>query len=263
MPYIQVHDLDVFYEKMGVGETVIFLHSGYSRGILAFASQMPDFQKLYTCYFPDFRGHGRTKCASLEWNSPQLAEDIVQFMDLLNIPKAHLIGYSLGANVGLYMAVHHPDKTASLTTIGSGGFCDPTGVEQFEPEWLEENGHHEFINQMIERHEEAHRGNWREYLRQSAIDWRLYPHLSEEQLSGIRCPALFITGEHDPFAGEERVERLSSLVKGSQYFVVAAGSHRPHMLRESPIVVNDRILQFLQSNPMHGTGALSDNAPND
>lgn len=45
MPYVQVKNLEMFYEKMGVGENVIFLHSGYSRGILAFASQMLDFQK--------------------------------------------------------------------------------------------------------------------------------------------------------------------------------------------------------------------------
>ena len=251
MPYIRVKDLEMFYEKMGLGEPVLFLHSGYSRGILAFASQMLDFQKRYACYFPDFRGHGRTRCDSLEWNTPRLADDISEFMDRLNIPKAHLIGYSLGANVGLYLAVEHPDKVATLTTIGTGGVCDPTGVEEYEPDWLMQNGPRKFIDQMMERHEEAHRGNWYEFLRQSAIDWRLYPQLSDEQLSGIRCPALFITGEHDPFAGEERVKRLSSLVRGSRYLVVPGGSHRPHMLRESPVYVNDSILEFLAANPIH------------
>ncbi|WP_245624953.1 alpha/beta fold hydrolase [Paenibacillus stellifer] len=82
------------YEKMGNGDNVIFLHSSYSRGILAFASQMLDFQKQYTCYFPDFRGHGRTRCESLEWSTPRIADDIIDFMDQLNTAAAHLIGYS-------------------------------------------------------------------------------------------------------------------------------------------------------------------------
>jgi pimeloyl-ACP methyl ester carboxylesterase len=90
--YIQVKDLEMFYEKMGVGDPVIFLHSGYSRGILAFASQILDFQNKYTCYFPDFRGHGRTKCESLEWNSPQIADDLLEYMNRLSVKKAHLIG---------------------------------------------------------------------------------------------------------------------------------------------------------------------------
>ncbi|WP_176706352.1 alpha/beta fold hydrolase [Paenibacillus hemerocallicola] len=250
MPYVQVKDLEMFYEKMGFGDPVIFLHSGYSRGILAFASQMLDFQKKYTCYLPDFRGHGRTRCDSLEWNSPQIADDILAYMDQMSIARAHLIGFSLGANVGLYMAVDHPDRVATLTTIGTSGFCDPAGVEEFEPEWIIRNGRQDFIDHMTERHEEAHRGNWQEHVRQSAIDWRLYPQLSEEQLGGIGCPALFISGEHDPFAGEERLIALSSLVKGSKYLIVPGGSHRPHMVRENPVYVNDAILEFLASNPI-------------
>lgn len=250
MPYLRVKDLEMFYEKMGVGETVIFLHSGYSRGILAFASQILDFQRKYTCYFPDFRGHGRTRSESLAWSTPQIADDILEFMDQLHISQAHLIGYSLGANVGLYIAVNKPERVATLTTIGTGGFCDPTGVEEFEPEWLIQTRQQDFINQMIERHEEAHKGNWQQFMRQSAIDWRLYPQLTKDQLSSISCPALFITGEHDKFAGEERIKLLSSLVKGSRYLIVSGGSHRPHMLRESPIFVNDSILDFLASNPI-------------
>lgn len=50
------------------------------------------FQANYTCYFPDFRGHGRTRCNSLEWSTPVIADDIIDFMDQLNIDAAHLIG---------------------------------------------------------------------------------------------------------------------------------------------------------------------------
>lgn len=86
--------------------------------------------------------------------------------------------------------------------------------------------------------------NWEEHLRQSARDWRLYPQLTREQLNSIRCPALLITGEHDPFAGEARISALRVLVSGSKYLVVPGGSHQPHTLRESPIFVNDAILTF-------------------
>jgi len=249
MPYIQVKDMEMFYEKMGVGETVIFLHSGYSRGILAFASQMLDFQRKYTCYFPDFRGHGRTRCESLEWSTPQIADDVIELMNQLELSTAHLIGYSLGANVGLYVAVNHPDRVATLTTIGTSGFCDPTGVEKFEPEWLVENGQQDTINQMTERHMEAHRGNWQQHMRQAAEDWRRYPQLTEEQLSSMKCPALLITGEHDPFVGEKKIKHLSSLVTGSSCLVVPGGSHRPHMLGENPTFVNETIFTFLETYP--------------
>ncbi|MEK3724137.1 alpha/beta fold hydrolase [Paenibacillus sp. FSL H8-0034] len=250
MPYLQLKDLEMYYEKMGVGDPIIFLHSHFSRGILAFASQMLDFQKNYTCYFPDFRGHGRTRCESLEWCTPQLADDILHFMDALDIPKAHLIGYSCGSNVALYCAVKERQRIATLTTIGTSGFADSKGADDYEPERLIKYERYDMINQMIERHEEAHLGNWQEFMRQSAKDWRLYPQLTKEQLSNISCPAFFISGEYDEFAGEERIKLLSSLVKGSTYFVVSGGSHRPHMIREYPTLVNDAILQFLKMHPI-------------
>jgi pimeloyl-ACP methyl ester carboxylesterase len=227
----------------------------YSRGILAFASQLLDFQRKFTCYYPDFRGHGRTRCESLEWNTPQLAVDIVGYMDTLNIPKAHFVGYSLGASVAMYCAVNNPDRVGTLTTIGTSGFCDRTGVEEFEPEWLIEHMQYDTINAMIERHEDAHRGNWQEFMRQSAIDWRLYPQLAEEQIRSIRCPALLIAGEHDNFVDENKLMYLSSLIKGSKHLVVPGGSHRPHMLREQPILVNDAMIEFIEANPLHSSGS--------
>ena len=250
MPYFQNNDLAMYYEQLGVGEPVIFLHSGYSRGILAFACQMLDFQQSYTCYFPDFRGHGRTKCASLEWNTPQLAEDILALMDGLQIAKAHLVGYSLGGNVALYCAVTAPEKVATLTTIGCSGFADPTGADDFEPEQLISSGQQGIIDHMLANHMDAHGGNWQEFMRQSAEDWREYPQLTVEQLQSICCPALFIAGEHDPFARDEQLKYLCSLVTGSRYWIVPGGSHRPHMLREKPQLVNDEILGFLKSHPI-------------
>lgn len=248
MPQVKVNDLNQFYEKMGSGDPIIFLHSSYSRGLLAFSSQILDFQNTYTCYFPDFRGHGRTRCESLEWSTPQLAADIVAFMDKLNIERAHLIGYSMGANVGLYLASGNPERVMTLTTIGTSGFCNPEGAEEFEPERLLEQGKLEIINQMIERHEEAHQGNWQEFMRQSAYDWRRYPDLTEEQLSSISCPVLIIAGEHDTYAVADKLIHLSSLIKRSDCLIVPGASHRPHMGREQPVLVNDRILHFLKTN---------------
>jgi pimeloyl-ACP methyl ester carboxylesterase len=250
MPTIQLADLEIYYESLGVGEPLLFLHSGYSRGILAFACQMLDFQQNYTCYFPDFRGHGRTKCASLEWSMPRLAEDMINFLDALHIPRAHLFGYSLGGSVALYMAVQAPERVATLTTIGCSGFVDPRGADDFEAEQLLKNEQYAIIAHMTANHVEAHRGNWQEFMRQSAQDWRLYPQLTIEQLRGIRCPAYFIGGETDSFATEKQLQTLSELVEGSRYWVVPGCSHRPHMLREKPGEVNDEVLRFIKEHSM-------------
>ena len=69
MPYADINGLNIYYEEFGRGETVLFLHSHFSRGLLAFSGQILPFSGKYRCLFPDFRGHGRTTCDDLTWNS--------------------------------------------------------------------------------------------------------------------------------------------------------------------------------------------------
>lgn len=245
MPYLQCSNLEIYYEQMGVGDPVLFLHSGFSRGILAFASQMLDFQRKYTCYFPDFRGHGRTRCDSLGWSTPQHVEDIAEFMDRLHITKAHVIGYGMGGGVALHLAVSHPHRLVSLTSIGQCGFVAAEGSEEFEPEWLLQNGRNDFIHSMIERHMDAHQGNWQEFLREKVKDWRTYPRLNDEELRSIACPTLFIAGQYDELAPEEDLKRATALIHNSRYVIVSGCSHRPHMSGENPVFVNDTILDFI------------------
>lgn len=97
MPYIQLNDLELYYEEYGKGETVLFLHSHFSRGVIAFAGQIKAFSAHYRCLFPDFRGHGKTKAKSLEWNSRMLADDMAELIDALKLKSVHIIGYSCGA----------------------------------------------------------------------------------------------------------------------------------------------------------------------
>jgi len=49
MPYAKLNDLNMFYEEFGRGETVLFLHSHFSRGLLAFSGQILPFSGRYRC----------------------------------------------------------------------------------------------------------------------------------------------------------------------------------------------------------------------
>lgn len=131
MPYVNLRDVNIYYEEFGRGETILFLHSHFSRGLLAFSGQILPFSGRYRCLFPDFRGHGRTTSESLEWNSRKIADDMADFLDALNIKNAHLIGYSCGAYVGCYMASKYPEKVKSLITIGGAAYARPDGADDF------------------------------------------------------------------------------------------------------------------------------------
>ena len=49
------------------------------------------------------------------------ADDVIAFMDALNIEKAHLLGYSDGGEVVMVMAGKYPDRVASIAAWGAVG----------------------------------------------------------------------------------------------------------------------------------------------
>ena len=243
MPYIEIDNLQLYYEDFGRGEPILFLHSSFSRGLLSFGAQIQPLQEKFRCIIPDFRGHGRTICDDLKWNSRKLSEDMIAFLDKLEMKRIHLVGYSMGAYVGMYMASKYPERVRSFISIGGGVTPNPNGSGNYLPEEVLRRNDKEFIEEITLRHFDAHKGNWQEFLRQTVVDWRNHPNMSDEEWQAIRCPVLFINGENDSFGS---CKELKAKVPHAEIFEVKDCGHRPHFAMEHAKEVNERILKFLK-----------------
>lgn len=51
-----------------------------------------------------------------------LANDAISILDAYNLPTAHIVGASMGGFIGQILAIKHPEKVASLTSISSGPY---------------------------------------------------------------------------------------------------------------------------------------------
>lgn len=242
MPYTKQNDVNIYYEEFGRGETVLFLHSHFSRGLLAFSGQILPFSGHYRCIYPDFRGHGRTTSENLQWDSRIIADDMAQFLDAMGIEQAHLIGYSCGAYVGCYMAANYPERVKSLVTIGGAVYPRPDGADDFLPENLLRKGNTDFIEDMKLRHQDAHKGDWQTYLKMTVADWKNHPNLSDTEWKNIKCPAFFINGENDSLGS---CAELHEKVPHSRICEVKGSGHRPHFVGERAEEINAMILGFL------------------
>jgi len=67
----------------------------------------------------DPRGIGNTTLGSKPYTPSQLANDTTGLMDALKIPKAAVMGYSLGSYIAQQVTMMHPDRVNSLILIGS------------------------------------------------------------------------------------------------------------------------------------------------
>lgn len=81
----------------------------------------------------DHRDTGRSVTSPVgapDYTGVDLAEDVLRVLDAFGLDRAHLVGISMGGFLAQYVAVHHPERVASLTLLAtSPGGADLPGVE--------------------------------------------------------------------------------------------------------------------------------------
>lgn len=100
------------------GETLIFLHFG-GGNLRMWDGVIPYFEGKFHLVLVDLKGHGKSDKPTSGYRLDQLANEVAGVMDHLKIANAHLIGSSLGAEVGLSLAANHPERVRSLVLDGA------------------------------------------------------------------------------------------------------------------------------------------------
>lgn len=109
------------YARRGEGEKTVVLVHGFGGDLDNWLFNIDALAGAATVYALDLPGHGQSGKtvgeASLAW----LSGALIAFMDALAIPRAHLVGHSMGGAVAIATALAQPERVASLALIGSAG----------------------------------------------------------------------------------------------------------------------------------------------
>ena len=106
----------VHYEVLGRGRPVIFLH-GWLGSWRYWVPTMQQLSMKYRTYALDLWGFGDSGKNALRFGLQSQVDLLFQFYERLGIPKAALIGHSLGAAVALKFARQHPDRVYRMMLI--------------------------------------------------------------------------------------------------------------------------------------------------
>jgi non-heme chloroperoxidase len=99
MPFFMTDDqIRIFYEINGQGKPVVLIH-GLTASHRFFQKQIPALEKHHQVIALDLRGHGASEASPDSLTLPRLAKDLKQLLEHLQISKASLIGWSMGAHV--------------------------------------------------------------------------------------------------------------------------------------------------------------------
>jgi pimeloyl-ACP methyl ester carboxylesterase len=131
---VHVGDIDIAYKMLGKGDPIL-LFNGASDGMDAWDPSFPRIlSSNHTVIAFDSRGIGNTTAGSKPYTYQQLANDSADLLDALKIPKADVLGYSLGSYIAEQLAIVYPDKVNSLVLVGSS--CGGKDHTPKPPEFL-------------------------------------------------------------------------------------------------------------------------------
>ena len=116
---VQVGDIEIAYKMVGKGDPIL-LFNGASDGMDQWDPSFPkSLSSNHTVIAFDSRGLGNTTMGSKPYTSQQLANDAAGLLDALKLPKANVMGYSLGSFIAQQFTMMYPDKVNNLVLVAS------------------------------------------------------------------------------------------------------------------------------------------------
>ncbi len=115
------------------GPVVIMLH-GVTDSWFSFSRVLPLLDKRFQIYVLDQRGHGDSDRPERGYGMPIFASDVLAFMDAKQIPRATIVGHSMGSFVAQHVAARAPERVTKLVLIGSATTMTNDGVRELQKE---------------------------------------------------------------------------------------------------------------------------------
>lgn len=238
---VQTGNIMTYYEEYGSGPPLIVLH-GAAGSTSDWANIAPELAKSYRVILVDSRGRGRSSDDSTPLTYHQMMSDTLLLMDALGITKAHLLGWSDGAIIGLDMAIHHPERLASLVSYG-GQYNAEAGTQFFEDfvrvmtindmkDWADG---YRAVSPQPERAELE-----LEKIRSMLI---YLPDFSKKQLKSITVPVLVLDGANEEIVEPTHARELSKLIPGAKLVIMPGTGHYAPL--EQPTEFSRIVLDFL------------------
>ena len=258
-----VFSYKIHYLEAGRGAPVILLHGSGGEG----ARWMPTIQGLATEFrviAPDQIGWGASDKPMTIYHGGVFAEFLARFMKEIGVPKATLIGQSMGAGVALQMAVKYPQMVERMVLVNGGGFTSPNDPPPVgAPDWharqianagtLAES--REYLEKLYYNHtlisDELVEHNLILRLRSAytaesvqTANARGLGGLSEAEVRGIKTPTLLVWGANDKLSPPVNADKLNAAISGSRKVLIDKAGHYPFI--EHPDQFNAAVREFLK-----------------
>jgi 2-hydroxy-6-oxonona-2,4-dienedioate hydrolase len=266
---ITVLGFKLHYLEGGRGAPVVLLH-GLGGDGSRWGPNIGPLAKDFHVFALDQIGFGESDKPLANYHTGMLADFLVGFLKAAGVPKASLVGNSMGAGVALYTAVHYPDVVDRIVLADGGGYRQATGAAQTPP--TTEALHRRQIQNSVTRDET------REFFRilfhdkslvtEKMVDEQLtlrlraaftitkmqeageLGSLSEQDVRSVKAPTLVLWGRYDELANPAGADRLERTIPGARKVIIDNSGHMPQLERADEFnrIVRDFLLATRATN---------------
>lgn len=239
------------------GVPVILLH-GYTDSRRSWERILPMLPNSLRVFALTQRGHGESDKPATGYAPADFAGDVIQFMDLLGVRQAVIVGHSMGSIVGRRIALDYPERVRGL--VLEGAFATLKGNQIMEDFWkqaiepLPDSVPHQFVLDFQ-----------RSTLARPVPDWFFDLVVGESrkapiqvwkgvigqlvqtdflaETAQIQTPTLILWGDRDAFAPLAEQKLLQSTIPGSRLVIYTGTGHGMHW--EEPERFVDDLVKFV------------------
>jgi pimeloyl-ACP methyl ester carboxylesterase len=246
MPSFHNGAVELAYLDEGEGDPVVLIHGFASSKNVnwVYPGWIPELTKNgRRAIALDLRGHGQSSklYEPGEYSIDIMAADVTALMDHLKIARADMMGYSLGARITGWLAVHRPQRLRSAIFGGLGvGLIKGGGPGENVAAALEAPSLEE-VTDPVGRAFRAFADQTRSDREALAACLRGSRELmTGQQVAAIDLPTLIAVGTTDEIAGS--ADELGNIIRGSQVLHIP---NRDHMRAVGDKVYKAGVLEFL------------------
>lgn len=135
VPRATANGIEIEYETIGDRKgSPLLLISGLASQMISWDEEFCELLTARDFFVIRFdnrdSGHSTWMAATdPQYRLDDMAADAVGLLDALGVPAAHVVGASMGGFIAQLVAINHPDRALTLTSIMSG----PSGTDEIPP----------------------------------------------------------------------------------------------------------------------------------
>jgi 3-oxoadipate enol-lactonase len=260
MPRVSLGDVEINYQEEGSGFPLVLIH-GLNGDLTGWALVIPEFSRHYRTLALDVRGHGESSKPDEPYSIKGFSEDFHEFLRQIQIPRAHILGLSMGGAIAQQFALDYPGMIRSLVLVSTFSHIDEQAQRAFTRlrQSLKAGGYPAFLDEVVklaftpqfiaanpgpiaELKEKRVRTNSPVAIGR-ATDACMAFDLKNE-IAKISLPTLVVSGRADVFTPLHLAEQIHRSIRGSEWKVLDGVGHNLYVEKASRLA--EITLEFLK-----------------